>query len=70
MKLYFVYAIANEDESRIYVGLTDNVQRRVKEHNSGKQRSTKPYRPWRLFYNEEYNTRIKARGREIYLKSI
>ena len=69
MTIHFVYAITNENKSRIYVGMTNNVERRVKEHNAGKQRSTKSYRPWHLFHFEAYHSRGEAHKREIYLKS-
>ncbi len=49
--------------------MTVNVERRVKEHNSGKTKSTKGYRPWILFFYEEFEDRIQARKREKYLKS-
>jgi len=38
-------------------------------HNAGKVKSTKSYLPWKLIYNEEFETRIEARKREKYLKS-
>ena len=42
---YFVYALKSLERNYIYVGLTNNVQRRVYEHNIGYNRTTKPYRP-------------------------
>jgi putative endonuclease len=65
---YFVYAIKSETDGRIYVGFSENVQNRVKEHNSGKTKSTKGYRPWKLFFTEEGKTRIEARKLEKYYK--
>src|SRR5690606_6672092 len=41
----------------LYVGLSDNVERRLKEHNSGKNRTTRPYRPFRLIHMESLNSR-------------
>ena len=43
--------------------------RRLKEHNSGKMKSTKGYIPWEMLQVETYETRQKARNREKYLKS-
>ncbi len=65
---YKVYAIKNK-KGRIYIGLTKNINQRLKDHNSGKVFSTKGYRPWDLFYNEFCTDRIKARKREKFLKS-
>ncbi len=49
--------------------MTNNIVRRLKEHNSGVNRSTKAYHPFELIYSEEYESRIEARKREKYLKS-
>ena len=38
---YFVYAIKSRIDKRIYVGFTENVQKRLNEHNSGKTKSNK-----------------------------
>ena len=65
----YVYVIRSEKDHRFYVGMTSDVSRRLKEHNSGKARSTKAYRPWVLFFFEEYPERLSARKREKYLKS-
>ena len=67
--MYFVYVLKSENNWRFYVGMTDNVERRIKEHNSGKTKSTKGYRPWIFFFKEEFQTRKEARVREKYLKS-
>jgi len=66
---YTVYAIKSLIDSRIYVGLTENLERRLEEHNQGRTRSTKGYRPWKLIYKEEVETRISARKLEKYYKS-
>jgi putative endonuclease len=66
---YFVYAIKSEVDGRIYVGFSENVQNRIKEHNSGKTKSTKGYRPWKLFFTLECESRKEAREKEKYYKS-
>ncbi|WP_317042031.1 GIY-YIG nuclease family protein [Algoriphagus alkaliphilus] len=53
----------------IYLGLSNNPERRFQEHNSGKGRATKPYAPFRLIYLEKIGTHENARIREKYLKS-
>jgi putative endonuclease len=67
--MYFVYILKSESYNRSYIGISENLVRRLKEHNSGKTKSTKFYRPWKLFYSESFEDRIKAREREKYLKS-
>ncbi|MBM3425926.1 MAG: GIY-YIG nuclease family protein, partial [Bacteroidetes bacterium] len=66
---FFVYAIKSLSKGYIYVGLTNNLERRIQEHNSGKSRATKSYTPFRLIYSEKVGARIEARKREKYLKS-
>jgi len=48
--MHFVYVLKSENHWRFYVGMTENVDRRVKEHNSGHTKSTKGYIPWKLFF--------------------
>ena len=67
--MYKVYVIESEIDGRLYVGFTSNLERRLKEHNNGKTRSTKGYIPWVLVYTEEINNRPAAREREKYLKT-
>jgi putative endonuclease len=67
--MFFVYAIRSEMDGRIYVGMCSNMETRLKEHNTGKTKSTKGFRPWILIYKEEINTRVDARNKEKYLKS-
>ncbi len=64
-----VYAISSVERNYIYVGMTDNLERRLAEHNTGENRSTKAYRPFALIYQETSIDRITARKREKYLKS-
>jgi putative endonuclease len=65
----FVYAIKSLIDNRIYVGMTQNLQRRLIEHNQGKTKSTKGYRPWVVIFKEETENRIEARKLEKYFKS-
>ena len=67
--MYFVYVLKSECYNRFYIGISDNIDRRLKEHNNGKTKSTKHYRPWNLVFSEMYENRAQARVREKYLKS-
>ncbi len=53
----------------IYVGLTNDFNRRVNQHNNGEERTTRPYAPFEFILKEEYTSRVEARNREKYLKS-
>lgn len=67
--MYFVYAIKSIIKTYIYVGLTNDLNRRVNQHNYGLNKTTKPYKPFELILCETYETRLQARKREKYLKS-
>ncbi len=67
--MHYVYAISSETRNYIYVGMTSNIASRVKFHNNGYEKTTRPYRPFRLIYNEEFETRQAARDKEKYLKT-
>jgi putative endonuclease len=66
--MYIVYVITSLNYGFTYVGLTNNLERRLEQHNHRKSRSTKPYAPFQLVYYETVEDRISARVREKYLK--
>jgi putative endonuclease len=66
--MYYVYLLKSEKNNRIYIGSTNNLKKRIKEHNKGKVFSTKYYLPWRLIYYEAYDKESLARLREKRLK--
>lgn len=45
---FYVYILESTITNRLYFGSTNDLARRVKEHNLGLSKSTKPYKPWRL----------------------
>jgi putative endonuclease len=67
--MYFVYAIKSRSRNYLYVGLTNNLVRRLGEHNKGQNKTTKTYAPFELVLVEEFGTRPEARKREKFLKS-
>jgi predicted GIY-YIG superfamily endonuclease len=64
-----VYALKNQLNSEIYVGITKDLSLRISQHNKGKNRYTKAFKPWFVYYTEEYPTYEFARCREKELKS-
>ena len=49
--------------------MTSNLEKRIAYHNSGFEKTTKPYRPFELLFTETVETRAEARTREKYWKS-
>jgi putative endonuclease len=67
--MYFVYVLQSQVDGRLYKGMTNNIERRIYEHNLGKHKSTRPYRLWKIVYSETIENRKEARERELYFKS-
>ena len=66
--MFYVYVIQNEKQ-KLYKGYTEDLQRRMAEHNSGRTKSTKGSGQWKLVYCEEYDTIEEAIKREKYFKT-
>lgn len=69
MKFHYVYVLYNKAKNFIYIGYSGNILQRVREHNSGKSRSTKHYIPLEVIHYEAYRNMKDAKGREEYLKT-
>lgn len=67
--MYFVYILECSDMS-LYVGCTNNLERRLNQHNYSKWGAhyTKTRRPVILRYSENFSTLIEARRREHEIK--
>lgn len=67
--MFYLYILKNEETNRYYIGSTDNIERRLKQHLSGKTRTTRILKTDKLVYKETYQTLLEAREREKKLKS-
>ncbi len=67
--MYAVYVLKSIFRNYIYVGLTNCLDRRIAEHQRGKEKTTAPYSPFKFIYSENFSDRLSARKREKYLKS-
>lgn len=66
---YWVYILTNGRNSVFYVGMTNNLERRLAEHRAGQPGSfTTQYNVWKLVYAERYRTPREAIEREKRLK--
>lgn len=66
----YIYIVECRDGSW-YTGWTNDVERRLKAHNSGKgAKYTKSRLPVRLIYTEEYETAVEAQRREWQIKHL
>ena len=67
---FFTYILKSEKDNSFYYGSTENIEKRLKEHNSGKVKYTKAHRPWKIHYFEQFDVRSDAGKRELFFKSI
>ena len=64
-----IYVLRSFKNGVHYVGMTENIQRRLIEHNAGKSKFTSGHTPWEIIYTEMAENFIEGRIREKYLKT-
>lgn len=66
--MYYVYVLLSKANSDMYIGSTNNLRKRYKEHLDGKVYSTRRFKPWVIMYYEAYYSEKLSRLRESRLK--
>ncbi len=66
--MFYVYLLQSKKNKRFYIGVTKDIEKRIRQHNKGFSRSTKPYLPWILIHIEKFHKKTDAYKREYYLK--
>ena len=64
----YLYILYSKNLNKFYVGSTTDIERRLTEHNRGKEKFTKTGIPWDLKYKEVFDELIYARRRELFIK--
>lgn len=67
--MVFLYILKSRLYPKTYIGITGDVQERLKEHNSGHSNFTSRYIPREVIHTEEFGSKQEARVREKYYKS-
>jgi putative endonuclease len=67
--MYYTYILKSSINNFIYVGSTEDIENRLIRHNSGKVKSTKAYKPWKLMESRNFSTRSDAMKEELFLKT-
>ena len=67
--MYYVYILQSEKTGKLYKGSSEDLKRRLKEHNGGNVPSTKSGTPWELVYYAAFKNKTDARSEELFLKS-
>ena len=65
---YCVYVLLSEKDGMFYIGYTTDIDRRYKEHNDGKSKSTAPRRPFQLIFCEFMYLSLMQRDESYILK--
>ncbi len=68
--MFYTYVLKSVNHEYHYKGHCENINRRLKEHNSGLTKSIKKFRSFILVYFDEFSTREEAVKREKYFKSV
>ena len=68
-KAFHLYILYSPKIDRFYIGVTSNLEWRIKQHNKGLSPYTRGKGPWYLVYSEEYPTKREALARERQIKS-
>ncbi len=68
--MYFLYILKSKKNNRYYIGSTNDLERRLQEHNSGKTKSLKYLRPLQVVFYKEFENEIEARQMERKLKKF
>ena len=68
--MYFVYLLVSKNKKRTisYVGYTNNIKKRLKNHNDSKGAKFTKGKKWKLIYYKSYNSKIVAMKQEYALK--
>jgi len=66
---YYVYILQSKKDKSLYIGYTADLITRLKKHNRGENKATKPFIPYKLIFYEAFLNRTDAKNREKYLKS-
>ena len=67
--MYYLYILQSIKDNGFYIGITENIGRRLKDHIYGKTKSTKNRKPFKIIYSEQFSNRAEARAREVELKT-
>jgi putative endonuclease len=68
--MHFVYLLESQKDDGWYIGFSEDIHRRMTDHNAGKNISTKDRRPLRLIYYEAYLQKADALRCEKFLKAV
>ena len=66
---WYLYLLRSIPTGKHYIGISADVETRLREHNTKSGRWTSAYKPWEVLGTEEFPDRSKAARRKRFLKS-
>jgi len=67
--MFYTYVLRSKSSGRWYTGSTDDLRKRLRQHNENRSRYTEGRGPFELIYYEAFKNIDDAKAREVYLKS-
>jgi putative endonuclease len=67
--MFYTYVLKSLKDKKLYVGFSEDLEKRIKSHNSGKVEATRLRRPFKLVYYEACLNKNQALKREKYFKT-
>ncbi len=67
--MYYVYVLLSLKDKKFYIGFSEDINKRLADHNAGRNASTKPRRPFEVIYYEAHLNKEDALRREAYFKT-
>ena len=67
--MFYVYILQSDLDRTFYIGFSENLEKRVLQHNNGESAYTSRKIPWKLVYFEEFTLKSDALKREKFLKA-
>lgn len=69
METHYLYILKSKKDGNLYIGITNDLNNRLSQHNKGRVKSTKNRRPFNIVYSERHESRKSAAKREWLLKN-
>jgi putative endonuclease len=70
LQKFYTYILKSDLTTKHYYGSCSDLSKRLADHNYGRVKFTKSFKPWAIHYFEEFETKSEALKREKYFKSI
>lgn len=68
--MFYTYIIESERSGMWYYGHSENVEKRLVEHNNNQNKSTRKKGPWKLIFERSFDSKLEANRFELKLKSL